>query len=171
MKQAVTLKLYAPTCLQAKAYGFAALFVCGNVALPQLFHLFPQGGATWLPIYFFTLLGAYKWGWQVGALTALLSPVVNHFLFGMPPLAVLPAILTKSVLLAVAASCVARRSRSVSMPLLVLVVLLYQSVGTLAEWAYTGSLHLALQDFRLGIPGMLLQVFGGYGLLRLIASK
>jgi hypothetical protein len=34
----------------------------------------------------------------------------------------------------------------------------------------TGSLHAALQDFRIGLPGMALQVLGGYGLLKQIKS-
>ena len=62
----------------------------GNISLPQIFHLIPQGGIIWLPIYFFTLVGAYKYGWKVGLLTAVLSPTVNSLLFGMPMLASLP---------------------------------------------------------------------------------
>ena len=46
--------------------------------------------------------------------------------------------------------------------MLLAVVLFYQVVGSAAEWAYTGSLAAALQDFRIGIPGMLLQILGGY---------
>lgn len=38
-----------------------------------------------LPIYFFTLVAAFRCGWKVGLLTAVLSPVVNCLLFGMPP--------------------------------------------------------------------------------------
>ena len=41
-------------------------------------------------------------------------------------------------------------------------VLTYQVVGTLGEWAMSGSLAAATQDFRIGIPGMLLQIFGGW---------
>ena len=96
-----TVKLYSLDYSNAKTYLMAALFIAGNMALPQLFHLIPQGGITWLPIYFFTLIGAYKFGWKVGLLTAVLSPVINSLLFGMPLPAVLPAILLKSVLLAV----------------------------------------------------------------------
>ena len=102
-----TVKLYTLSYKQSKTYLTAALFVLGNIILPQLFHLIPQGGVTWLPIYFFTLIGAYKYGWQVGILTALLSPLVNSFFFGMPAPAVLPAILLKSILLATGAGFVA----------------------------------------------------------------
>lgn len=95
--ETTTVKLYSLDYSNAKTYLTASLFVVGNVALPQVFHLVPQGGQTWLPIYFFTLIGAYKYGWKVGLLTAIASPLVNSWLFGMPPVAALPAILLKSV--------------------------------------------------------------------------
>ena len=113
-----TVKLYSLDYSNAKTYLMAALFIAGNMALPQLFHLIPQGGITWLPIYFFTLIGAYKFGWKVGLLTAVLSPVINSLLFGMPLPAVLPAILLKSVLLAVAAGWAAHRFNRISLPIL-----------------------------------------------------
>ena len=94
-----TVRLYAPDYTEKRTYWLAVLFAVGNIVLPQLFHLVPQGGVTWLPIYFFTLVGAYKYGWRVGLLTAVLSPCVNSWWFGMPAAAVLPAILLKSVLL------------------------------------------------------------------------
>jgi len=166
-----TVKLYAYGYSEAKTYLAAFLFVLGNIALPQLFHLIPQGGVTWLPIYFFTLVGAYKYGWKVGLLTALLSPLVNSWLFGMPPVASLPAILLKSGLLALAAGFTAHRYQKVSVLLLLAVVLSYQAVGTLGEWVMKGSFYHAVQDFRIGIPGMLLQVFGGYLFINRLIRK
>ena len=47
----------------------------------------------------------------------------------------------------------------------------YQVVGTLIEWVLVGDFYLAAQDFRIGIPGMLLQIFGGYALLKAIAKR
>lgn len=169
--QTTTIKLYTLGYDNVKTYMVAALFIVGNIVLPQLFHLVPKGGMIWLPIYFFTLVGAYKYGWKAGLLTAVLSPIVNSLLFGMPMAAALPAILLKSVLLAVCAGYVARRYRSVSVSLLLATVLLYQIIGTLGEWAMRGDLMLALQDFRIGIPGMLLQVFGGYAVIKYILRK
>ncbi len=91
--ETTTIKLHSLQFDNSRTYLTAALFVIGNIIMPQLFHLVPQGGVTWLPIYFFTLIGAYKYGWRVGLLTALASPVINSFLFGMPPVAALPAIM------------------------------------------------------------------------------
>ncbi len=160
--QATSVKLYSLEYNRAKTYWVAALFTIGNILLPQLCHLIPQGGITWLPIYFFTLIGAYKYGWRTGLLTALISPLANWALFGMPATATLPAILLKSVLLAAAAGFAASHFKRASLLILTGVVLAYQSAGTLGEWALKGDLFLAVQDFRIGLPGMLVQVCGGW---------
>lgn len=169
--QATTVKLYSLEYKHAKTYWIAALFVTGNILLPQLCHLVPQGGVTWLPIYFFTLIGAYKYGWRVGLLTALASPLVNSALFGMPAIAGLPAILLKSVLLALAAGVAATHYKRASVLLLAAVVLAYQVVGTLGEWAMKGDFFLAVQDFRIGLPGMLVQIAGGWLVINHLIRK
>lgn len=163
--------LYAWGYRETRTYLAAAAFIAGNIALPQLCHLLPQGGMTWLPIYFFTLVGAYKYGWRVGLLTALLSPLVNSALFGMPMAAALPAILVKSLLLAVFAGLAADRFKKASIPALAAVVAGYQAIGTLAEWAMCGSLFAAAQDFRIGMPGMALQIIGGWIFINRIINK
>ncbi|MFI3243218.1 MAG: hypothetical protein R3Y56_03075 [Akkermansia sp.] len=169
----MTHTLTLPHCSyrELKTYALAALFVAGNLIAPQLAHLLPQGGLILLPIYFFTLIAAYHYGWRVGLLTAILSPLLNHALFGMPSAVVLPAILCKSLLLVGAATLVARHFKRITLPLLALVVLGYQVIGTLVEWALLGSFQAAIQDFRLGLVGMLVQIVGGYLLLTLLNRK
>ena len=163
-----TVKLYSWNLAEARAWLVAAIFVAGNIALPQLAHLVPggQGGFILLPIYFFTLIAAYKYGLWVGLATAVLSPVVNHLMFGMPAVAMLAPILIKSVTLAFAAAFAAKWSGKISLLAIVCAVLAYQVVGTAAEWAITGSFVVAVQDFRLCFPGILLQIFGGWALLK-----
>ena len=165
-----SVKLYSLDFSEMRAYLWTALFVVGNIVLPQLCHLIPQGGLMLLPIYFFTLVAAYKYGWKVGLLTAILSPVANHLLFGMPPTAMLPSILVKSTLLAVIAGYVAHRTGRVSLLLLLGVVLAYQVLGCGIESVMHGSLYAGLQDFRLGLPGMLLQILGGYFVIKSLPS-
>lgn len=72
-----TIQLYSLDYKEVKTYLTASLFIAGNMVLPQLFHIASQGGTTWLPIYFFTLIGAYKYGWKVGLLTAVSSPILE----------------------------------------------------------------------------------------------
>ena len=169
--QVSTIKLYSLNYNEAKTYIAAALFIVGNIILPQLCHLVPQGGMVMLPIYFFTLVGAYKYGWKVGLLTAILSPLCNHIMFGMPAAAVLVPILVKSTILAVSAGYVASHFGKVSVTLLAAVVATYQIAGSAFEWAFTGSLEAALQDLRLGIPGMLTQIVGGYLVIKYLLKK
>ena len=169
--QVASVKLYSLKYNDTKSYIAAALFVLGNILLPQLCHLMPQGGMVWLPIYFFTLVGAYKYGWKVGLITAIISPLVNHLLFGMPAAAVLVPILVKSTILALTAGFVASRYGKVSILALAAVVATYQIVGGAFEWAWTGSIAAAMQDFKLGIPGMLTQIVGGYLFIKYILKK
>lgn len=163
-------KLYSLNFSNVRTYLFTLLFVVGNIALPQLCHLVPNGGVTFLPIYFFTLIASYKYGFRVGLLTAILSPLINHLLFGMPPMAVLPAILVKSSLLAGASALAVHYFKKVSLLIILMVILSYQTVGTLCEWVFIGDFFAAVQDFRIGIPGMLIQWLGGYALLKAIAK-
>lgn len=163
--------LYTLSLREAKSYLIAAAFTAGNIILPQICHLMPQGGLIWLPIYFFTLVGAYKYGWQVGLFTAIASPLINNLLFGMPGHEMVPIILIKSVLLAVAAGLMARYTKQISILNILAVVLAYQLLGGMVEWAMTGSLTAALQDIRLGLPGIILQVVGGYMVIRYLHQK
>ena len=45
-----TVKLYSLEYSDVKTYLATSLFVLGNIALPQIFHLIPQGGIIWLQI-------------------------------------------------------------------------------------------------------------------------
>lgn len=152
------IRIYNYRLNELKTYLFVALFVTGNIVLPQLCHLLPDGGKILLPIYFFTLIASYKYGLRVGLLTAVLSPIVNSLLFGMPTTIVLPLILVKSIILAITASYVANKTKKISLINLLIIILTYQLIGSLTEWAITSSLYIATQDFRIGIPGMILQL-------------
>jgi hypothetical protein len=170
MKTALTFHPVSLSLKESRSWLMAGLFIVGNLVLPQLCHLVPNGGLIFLPIYFFTLIAAYKFGLQVGLLTAFFSPVLNSLLFGMPVISLLPIILIKSTLLAIAAAWISKRSRTVSLVLVGVAIIAYQLVGGLAEWAYTSSWYTAWQDIRLGFPGLLIQWIGGWAILKQLAS-
>jgi hypothetical protein len=165
-----TIKLYSLRAVDLKSYVYAFLFVSGNIVLPQICHLIPMGGQMLLPIYFFTLIAAYKYGFFTGLLTAVVSPLVNHALFGMPATEMLAIILIKSALLAVAASYMAQSTKQIKIQSLLAVILFYQGIGMIAEFVLTGSLMAAMQDIRLGLPGILLQLVGGYFCLKALKN-
>lgn len=160
------VRLYELRYDEAKTYVNVLLFVAGNILLPRMFHLFHMGGPTWQPIFFFTLVGAYKYGWRVGLLTALFSPLLNYAFFGMPSSVMLPVVMAKSVLLAATAALVARHRAGFTLLSFAFAVLVSQVLGTLLACMFFVEAPVALRVFCTGIPGMLLQILGGYTLIR-----
>lgn len=153
-----------------RTYLAAIAFICGNIVVPQLCHLIPNGGLMFLPIYFFTLVAAFRCGWKVGLLTAVLSPVVNCLLFGMPPVASLPAILVKSLTLVAAVELISRKM-DFSLLSVALAVLAYQLVGMTVEFFMDFNFMHAIQDIRIGWPGILIQIVGGYLVIKALQRK
>jgi hypothetical protein len=147
-----------------RLYLATAALVLGNVLLPYAVHQIPDAGRSLLPIFFFTLIAGWRFGIQAGLLTGVLSPLANHFLTGMPPAPALQALMLQSALLAGLATVVAARSRQLTLGALALVVLLHQALILLPQFLQAGARPaLATLEFR--IPGLLLQVFGGFALL------
>lgn len=161
------IRLYTLNYTEVRTYLFAALFVACNIALPQLFHLIPQGGIIFAPLSLVILAGAYKLGWKTGLLAALASPLVNHLLFGMPAWSVMHVMVIKLAALAIIAGVTAQHYKKVTIPLLITVVLISEVIGSLSELLLTGGVSATIADFTIGWPGLLLQVFGTYILLKI----
>jgi thiamine transporter ThiT len=145
-------------------YLATTLLVLGNLLLPYALHRIPDAGRTFLPILFFTLIAGWRFGAKAGLLTGVLSPLVNHLLTGMPPAPILQALMLQSALLGLMAAGIASRSRRLTLPLLALVVLLHQALILIPLLLQVG-LRPALATFELRLPGILLQILGGFALL------
>ena len=162
------VRLYAFNYDEAKTYLWATVFVACNLVLPQVFHLIPQGGVIFSPLSLVILAGAYKFGWKTGLLAALASPLVNHAITGMPALEVLPVMTLKLAVLALVAGLAAQRFKTVSLPLLIGVILVSKAIGCLGEFILTGGIAATIADFTIGWPGLLLQVFGAWLILKYV---
>ena len=160
------VKLYALDFNEVKTYLWTLLFVVCNMALPQVFHLIPQGGIIFAPLSFVILAGAYKFGWKTGFLTALLSPFVNHLVFGMPAWGVLQVMVLKLIVLALTAGLTAQYFHKLTLPLLTGVVLTSELIGGIGELLLTGSMAATVADFTMGWPGLLLQIIGTYVIIK-----
>ena len=163
-----SVRLYTLYYDEAKTYMWAAIFVVCNLVLPQLFHLIPQGGIIFSPLSLVILAGAYKFGWKTGLLAALLSPTVNHLLTGMPAWSILPVMTMKLAVLALVAGLVAQRFKTVNLPLLIGVVLVCKAIEAVGELALTGGIAATIADFTIGWPGLLLQIFGTWIILKYV---
>ena len=159
------VRLYAFNYDEAKTYLWATVFVACNLMLPQVFHLIPQGGVIFSPLSLVILAGAYKFGWKTGLLAALLSPLVNHVLTGMPATAAMPVMTLKLVVIALVAGLTAQYFKTVNLLLIIGVVLASEAIGCLGELLLTGGIASTVADFTIGWPGLLLQVVGAWLIL------
>ena len=162
------VRLYALNYDEAKTYLWATVFVACNLILPQVFHLIPQGGVIFSPLSLVILAGAYKFGWKTGLLAALASPLVNHAITGLPAWEVMPVMTLKLAVLALVAGFAAQRFKTVSLPLLIGVVLASSALGCLGEFILTGGIAATIADYTIGWPGLLLQVFGAWLILKYV---
>jgi len=158
--------------LSYKTYLLSALFVTGNILTPYLLHHFHIGGAVagkvFLPLYFFVLIGTYKYGWKVGLITAIFSPLVSFSLIQMPAFPILPFVIMKGTFLAILGWFFIKKTGKLSFLNLFSIIVSYQLLGSIVIFLFTGNSNLVLADFIIGYPGLLIQLMGGYFFLKLI---
>ena len=65
------------------------------VVLPIAFHSIPDGGSIFLPMHIPVLICGMLCGWPYGLLCGLMGPLLSSLITGMPPAAVLPAMMVE----------------------------------------------------------------------------
>ena len=65
------------------------------VVLPIAFHSIPDGGSIFLPMHIPVLICGMLCGWPYGLLCGLTGPLLSSLITGMPPAAVLPAMMVE----------------------------------------------------------------------------
>ena len=75
-----------------RSYILTVAFVMLAISMPWVFHQFYLAGPTFLPMHIFVLIAGLLFGWRAGLVVGLLTPLVSHFISGMPVLNVLPQI-------------------------------------------------------------------------------
>ena len=70
-----------------------ALCLALCLVLPQAFHTIPNAGAIYLPMHIPILLCGLICGWSYGGICGFIGPLLSSVLTGMPPAALLPAMM------------------------------------------------------------------------------
>ena len=88
---------YVLNFTDTRLYLFVSLFVTLDVAIPWACHVIhPLAGATFLPMFFFTLLAGLLFGWRAGLMVGFLTPLISFSVSGMPVLVRLPQIVIEN---------------------------------------------------------------------------
>ena len=78
---------------QVKKLVMAAMCVALGIVLPMAFHTIQNAGSIFLPMHIPVLICGLLCGWQYGLICGILAPVLSSLFTGMPPAAILPAML------------------------------------------------------------------------------
>ena len=78
-----------------KKLTFSAVCVALCVVLPIAFHAIPDAGSVFLPMHIPVLISGMICGWPYGLICGLMGPLVSSAITGMPPLAILPAMMVE----------------------------------------------------------------------------
>ena len=76
-----------------KKLVLTALFAAIGVVLPQAFHMIPNAGSVILPMHIPVLIAGFLVGPVYGLVCGIITPLLSHLIFSMPPAPVLPGML------------------------------------------------------------------------------
>lgn len=141
-----------------QTYLKASAFVVLSVLVPQLMHQFSLAGPVFLPILFFTFFAALRFGWAVGLLTAVASPLVSHTLTGMPPGIILYVVLIQCIAIALLTGLFTKGSYHISFIRILTIIGICQLIAFGMESLLLNGPAEALYGVKASIPGMLIQL-------------
>jgi len=72
-----------------------ALFVSFGIVLPLAFHSIPNAGVVFLPMHIPVLICGILCGFPYGLVCGLVTPLLSALLTGMPPMIMLPSMLSE----------------------------------------------------------------------------
>ena len=78
-----------------KRMTLGAVCVALCVVLPIAFHSIPDGGSVFLPMHIPVLVCGLICSWPYGLICGLLGPLLSSLVTGMPPAAMLPAMMVE----------------------------------------------------------------------------
>ena len=78
-----------------KRLTLSAVCVALCVVLPIAFHSIPDAGSVFLPMHIPVLICGMICGWPYGLVCGLMGPLVSSMITGMPPVAILPAMMVE----------------------------------------------------------------------------
>ena len=145
-----------------------AMFIALGVALPQAFHAVPNAGSVFLPMHIPVLVAGFAVGPVFGLACGILTPLLSHLLFHMPPAAVLPSMLCELAMYGLAAGFLSKMIKAKKKVVKVFAVLIlamlagritYGILNALIFKAGSYSLQAWLSAaFITALPGIIIQL-------------
>lgn len=141
---------------EIRFYIFSVVFVGLAVFTPWLIHQFHIAGAKFLPMHFFVIIAGLLFGWKVGLMVGITSPLLSSVIIGLPPVAVLPEILLELAVYGLIAGILRDKKLNI-----VVILLSAMILGRLARLIFVLGFGLEtnpLSYFQISWPGIILQL-------------
>ena len=150
-----------------KKLVFTAACTALCLVLPMAFHAIPNAGQVILPMHIPVLLCGMICGWPFGAVCGLLGPLLSSVITGMPPAAMLPAMMVECAAYGFASGLLMKYVRTgkdnldLYISLICAMILGRVVAGFAKAWIFTpGVSPFAWVSTSLvtGVPGIVLQL-------------
>ena len=125
----VIAKTIAQPFTLPSTYLKASLFVALSVLTPLVMHYFSLGSTVLLPLLFITFFAAFRFGWAVGLLSAIVSPLLSNALTGMPPGIILYVVLAQCVVISLLVGLFTKNSYRITIFHVLAIIVVYQLIA------------------------------------------
>lgn len=162
METTSAVKTHSLTFTDTRSYLITGAFVAANVIFPYILHQIGLAGPIFLPLYFFSLVAGLLFGLKCGIVTGVVSPLISFLISGMPPMIVLPYVILKSGLLGGISGYITEKKvmKQGIFAVAFASIAASQILGSLVIFVLTQNGPMAMADFVVGYPGLLLQMLG-----------
>ncbi len=155
------------TMSAVKRMTLAAVCAAMCVVLPIAFHGIPNAGSVFLPMHIPVLICGMLCAWPYGLAVGLLGPLLSSILTGMPPAAVLPAMMVECAIYGMTSGLVLKYVRTGKLYgdlyLALVIAMIAGRVGSGIAKALIFSPGMALSawvtaSFVTALPGIVIQL-------------
>jgi LytS/YehU family sensor histidine kinase len=154
------------------SYVLTVVFVALSVAVPWVFHQFHLAGPTFLPMHIFVLVGGLLFGWRLGLIVGLFTPLASYAVSAMPALPILPQVVVELAAYGFAAGFFRERLRlpviwslvgamlAGRLALTLTVFVIYLTTGSVSSplGAEAGPMAAVWATVKQGWPGIAIQL-------------
>lgn len=135
-----------------------AVYAMAGTVLPLLFHSYGLAGPRFLPIFLFTMIGAVTISPSAALAVAIITPLANNLLTGMPAGSMMILVIIKGAIIVGLVRLLAQWLSKSKILFSIALVISYQAIGFLMESTFLNTVSVAWQHFIFSWPGMVIQV-------------
>lgn len=139
----------------------ASVLLALGIILPMIIHMAGINGSIFLPMHIPVLIGGLIIGSPLGLIIGILSPIINHFLTGMPPVPILWIMLVELPLYGLVSGYLYRKVKMTLLPSLIFSMILGRVGAAIMALVLGKVFGLPIPPIDLYVKGITLTALPG----------